>query len=71
MTFYLQNGETAQYELIATRSVDARQDAPPTLEEIEERVQADDSLFPPFSWDWALPPILAAVAVLLTLQRGH
>lgn len=68
MTFYLQNGETAQYELIATRSVDARQDAPPTLEEIEERVQADDSLFPPFSWDWALPPILAAVAVLLTLR---
>lgn len=57
------NEEPADYELYATRSVAARLDAPPTLEEIEQRVLDDPSPFPPFSWDWVLPPVLAVVGV--------
>lgn len=66
-TFYLENGDVT-YDLVATRSVAARTDAPPTLDEIEQRVLEDDSLFPPFGWDWVLPPILILLATLLALR---
>ena len=54
----------AEYQLMAKRSVTARPDAPPTLEEIEARVLADPSPFPPFSLDWVLPPFLIFLACL-------
>ncbi len=68
LTFYPDGQEPAEYELIATRSIAARADAPLTLEEIEQRVLADPSPLPPFGWDWVLPPIFAVIAFLLILR---
>lgn len=70
LTFYPDGEESAQYELIASRSVKARVDAPPTLEEIEAMVLADPSPFPPFALSWALPPILILLGSLLILRMG-
>lgn len=53
-----------EYRLLAKRSVAARPDAPPTLDEIEAKVMADPSPFPPFSLDWVLPPIIGLIAIL-------
>lgn len=64
------NAEPAIYNLVASRSIAVRTDAPPTLEEIEARVLADPSPFPPFSWDWVLPPALVALAIVLGLYYG-
>ena len=71
LTFYPSDEEPAKYNLIATRSVAARENAPPTLEEIQRQVEQDDSLFPPFSLDWALPPVVAFAAVLFILFKSR
>ncbi len=68
LTFYPDGEPEAVYDLIATRSIAARTDAPPTLEEIEKRVLEDPSPFPPFGWDWVLPPVLIFIAGLLLLR---
>lgn len=65
LTFYAENGSTADYELIATRSVAARENAPPTLEEIIAYTNADENPWPRFSWDYFVPP--AALLILLAL----
>ena len=67
LTFFPPGEDPAEYELIATRSIAARQDAPPTLEEIEQRVRDDPSPFPPLDWDWILPPVLGVGTVCLGL----
>ena len=69
LTFYPSDEEPAKYNLIATRSVKARENAPPTLEEIQQNVETDDSLFPPFSLDWVLPPVLGVAAVVFALFK--
>lgn len=63
LIFFSDEG-TVEYELLAKRSVAARPDAPPTLDEIVAKVAADPSPFPPFSLDWVLPPILIVIACL-------
>lgn len=69
ITFYPPGGEDSiEYELLATRSITARVNAPPTLEEIERRVAEDPSPFPPFSWDWVLPPLLGAAFIAIALR---
>lgn len=68
LTFYPDGEPEAIYDLVATRSIAARSDAPPTLEEIEKRVLEDPSPFPPFGWDWVLPPILTLLMVLWILR---
>lgn len=69
ITFYpSDNAEPAEYELVATRSIDVRTDAPPTLEEIEEQVANDPSPFPPFGWDWVLPPVLGMAGFVLLIR---
>ena len=73
LTFYPDGEEPARYDLLATRSIAARQDAPPTLEEIERRVAESDDIFPPFSLSWVLPPLVGAgavVAVILLIIRA-
>lgn len=60
--------EPLEYQLLAKRSVAARPNAPPTLEEIEARVLADPSLFPPFSLDWIMPPLLVILALFWCLR---
>jgi len=73
LTFYAEDGTTADYNLIATRSIAARENAPPTLEEIEAYTQADKNPFPRFTWDLLVPPctLLLALAALLRFIRRH
>lgn len=68
LTFYAENGSTADYELIATRSVAARENAPPTLEEIIAYTNADENPFPRFSWDYFVPPAAILIALLLLIR---
>lgn len=71
ITFYARDGaSSATYDLIADRSITRRDSAPPTLEEIEQRVLEDPSPFPPFDWDWVLPPVVAAAAGVFVLRAG-
>ena len=67
LTFYAENGSTADYELVATRSVAAREDAPPSLEEIIAYTYADENPWPRFTWDLLIPP--ATLLFLLMLLR--
>lgn len=71
LTFYSENNGTADYELIATRSVAAREDAPPTLEQIEAYTAMDESIWPRFSWDLLVPPGLVACILLLIIRFVH
>ncbi|MFR5796289.1 MAG: hypothetical protein ACLUI3_12590, partial [Christensenellales bacterium] len=48
LTFYSENEGTAEYELVATRSIAARADAPLTLEQIEAYTAQDESPWPRF-----------------------
>ena len=73
LTFYSENNGTADYELVATRSIAAREDAPPTLEQIEAYTAADENPWPRFSWDYLVPPGLALLALLWLIRfiRRH
>ena len=59
LTFYAEDGSTADYELVATRSIAARENAPPTLEQIEAYTAADENPWPRFSPDYLVLPALA------------
>lgn len=67
LLFYSETGETAEYDLIATRTIEAREDAPPTLEQIVAYTMADENPFPRFTWDLLVPP--AFVLFVLHLLR--
>ncbi len=65
LTYYAENGTTAEYELIATRSVAMREDAPPTVAQIIAYTNADENPFPRFSTDMLVPPVTLLLALLL------
>ncbi len=65
MTWLQDNGVAVTYNLVASRSVAARENLPPTLEEIEQRSDADPNPFPPFV-DLILP-LLALIAATVGL----
>ena len=65
LTFYAEDGTTAEYNLLATRSIAARENAPPTLEEIIAYTQADENPFPRFTWDLLVPPGAALLALVM------
>lgn len=73
LTFYSENGETAEYELIATRSIAARENAPPTLEQIEAYTASDENPWPRFSWDYFVPPVCIMLLLiwLVRFARRH
>ena len=73
LTFYAEDGSTADYELVATRSVAARENAPPTLEQIEAYTAADENPWPRFSWDYFVPPafLLLILLWLIRFIRKH
>ena len=62
-----------EYELVATRSIAARADAPLTLEQIEAYTAQDENPWPRFSWDLLVPPglILLALIWLIRFIRRH
>ena len=62
-------GSEIEYELVASRSIERREDAPKSLEEIEAEVYGDPNPFPPFSIEFMfmlLAPFLG-VFVLISL----
>ena len=71
LTFYSQSKGSAQYELVATRSIAARENAPPTLEQIEAYTQADENPLPRLSADLLIPPITCLLIFLLLARLLH
>ena len=68
LTFYAEDGSTADYELVATRSIAARENAPPTLEQIEAYTAADENPWPRFSPDYFVPPAVALLLLWLLVR---
>ena len=80
MTYYNEKGEPFVYSLTSSRTVEKRENAPKTIEEIIAETYADPNPFPPFSFDLALilfgPPLLIiGIVVFLVVSRkkrsGH
>ena len=80
MTYVPAHGDSVEYELVASRSVARRENAPKTLEEIINETYADPNPFPPFSFELLivfLGPVLiiagiiAGIIVLRKRRRGH
>ena len=68
LTFYSESNGTAEYELVATRSIAARENAPPTLAQIEAYTAADENPWPRFSWDYLVPPGVALLLLVLIVR---
>ncbi|MBQ8095121.1 MAG: D-alanyl-D-alanine carboxypeptidase [Clostridia bacterium] len=68
LTFFSENKGTAQYDLVATRSIAARENAPPTLEQIEAYTMADENPWPRFSIDLVIPPAIILLLFLMLFR---
>lgn len=71
MTYVTETGEAVEYNLLATRSVVARKDAPPSLADIIARTDADPNPFPPLTVEIVLivlSPLLIVMAVILVIR---
>ena len=71
VTWLMENGQPVTYNLVADRTVKARENLPPTIEEIEARTNADTNPFPPLSVELVLEilAILGATVGLYFLIR--
>lgn len=68
LTFYSEGKGRAQYELVATRSVAARENAPPTLEQIVAYTQEDSNPLPRFTGDLLVPPTIGLFSLILLVR---
>ncbi len=69
MTYYPENGGSpVVYDLVASRSIERRENAPLSLEEIEAIVFADPNPFPPMSVEFALMLFLPVAGVFLAIR---
>ncbi len=71
MTYFEDNGSAAVYDLVASRSVEARENAPKTLEQIEAETYADPNPFPPLNADMVLlilGPVFCLVILILVIR---
>ena len=71
LTFYSESNGSAEYDLVASRSVAARENAPPTLEQIVAYTEADENPFPRFSWDLLVPPSFFLILLIWLLRFLH
>ncbi len=72
MTYFESNGNAITYDLVASRSVAARENAPKTLEQIEMETLADPNPFPPLNADMIILiaiPILILLILILIIRR--
>ncbi len=72
LTYFPETGEPVIYDLVASRSVDKRENAPKTLEQIITETYADPNPFPPFSFSSVmniLIPFLLITAFVLLIRR--
>lgn len=71
MTYVKDSGEAVVYNLLATRSIQARQNRPPTLSDIIAATENDPNPFPPLTAEIVLivlSPLLIAVALILIIR---
>ncbi len=71
MTYVTDEGEAIYYNLLATRSIIARKDRPPTLSDIIAMTEADPNPFPPLTLEIVLivlSPLLFVVTALLVIR---
>ena len=71
MTYVTDDGAAIEYNLLATRSVIARKDSPPTLADIIAMTEADPNPFPPLTLEIALivlSPLLIVIFVILVIR---
>ena len=68
LIFYAESGETAEYDLVATRTVAARENAPPTLDEIIAYTMADENPWPRFSWHLLVQPSCALIVLIAIIR---
>lgn len=71
MTYLTDAGEAVEYNLLATRSIPARKNAPLTLEQIVAMTEADENPFPPMTLELVLivlSPLLIVIAVILIIR---
>ncbi|MBQ8202359.1 MAG: D-alanyl-D-alanine carboxypeptidase [Clostridia bacterium] len=71
MTYLPENGTPVEFNLLATRTVPKRTDAPLTLEQIVAMTEADPNPFPPLTFELMmllLAPFIAFALVILLLR---
>lgn len=71
MTYTTDDGRAVVYNLLATRTVPARTDAPPTIEEIIAMTEADPNPMPPLTLEVALiflSPVIFVVLVIVIVR---
>ena len=71
MTYVTEKGDAIEYNLLATRSVLARQNRPPSLADIIAATEADPNPFPPITVEIVLillSPLLIVTAVVLIIR---
>lgn len=71
MTYFPEGKSPVVYNLIASRSIDKRENAPPTLEEIVAATLADPNPFPPFTFEMALYIIIPVGGLWLLFTILH
>ncbi len=71
MTYVTDEGEAISYNLLATRSIQARQNRPPSLADIIAMTEADPNPFPPLTVEIVLivlSPLLIVIAAILIIR---
>ncbi len=71
MTYVTENGEPVEYNLLATRSIAARKNRPPSLAEIIAATEADPNPFPPLTVEIVLiflSPLLVVTVIILIIR---
>lgn len=71
MTYVTERGQAVEYNLLATRSVVARKDRPPSLSDIIAATEADPNPFPPITVEIVLillSPLLVVTALILIIR---
>ena len=71
MTYTTERGEAIEYNLLATRSVVARKNRPPSLSDIIAMTESDPNPFPPLTVEIVLivlSPLLITIALILVIR---
>lgn len=68
MTYYPENGNPVEYNLLAARSIDKRANAPKTLEEIVAETEADPNPFPPFTFEMGLYIAVPVIGIYILIR---
>ena len=68
MTYFPEDGDPVVYNLLASRSIDKRANAPKTLEEIVAETEADPNPFPPFTFEMGMYIAVPVLGLLIFIK---